>query len=170
MMLNRFFTNKRFLLLAGLLCFFIHSGFIVHHTYYSASKKNTRIFPNPPAKSTKTISIAVPERWHNFLDLNRWDSAYYEQIVKDGYNAKVGSTAPFTIMWYPGYPLIAKPIHVITGWQPTLIFSILSALFTLPFWLVLWTPAMHSKFGTNTLSAFSALIICWPAPSTGLQV
>ncbi len=141
----------------GIVCFTLHFTLIFHHTYFDASQKDTLSFPSSPKE------IQQPQRWHNYLDLNRWDAAYYEKIVLQGYqNPDDPSKPSFSILWYPGYPLIAKLVHLKTEWKVSFIFSILSAVFTLGFWLFLWNPRMLSIFEAKALLVTSLLIICWP--------
>ncbi len=140
----------------GFLCFCLHLGLILHHTYWTASQQNTRLFPRPE-------SVPVTDRWHNFLDLNRWDSGHYRTIVLQGYRNSEAPDQPLhTIQWYPGYPLIAKAIHGVVGGNPYVIFSVLSALFTLGFWLLLWSPTMATVVGKKSLAWTSVLILSWP--------
>lgn len=155
--------NRKALLFAiALCCFVLHTGLIVHHTYYTASFKNSRIVSPPVSMSFEKIQFRFPESWHSYLDLNRWDSAHYADILKKGYRSESGSEPPYSIMWYPGYPLLAKPIYWLTGWTPTFIFSLLSALLTLCFWILFWSKPMVSEVGVKTLVVGSALIMCWP--------
>ena len=107
----------------GIICFLLHGGLILHHTYFTASKHNTRVFP----KTARGRGIIMPpERWHNFLDLNRWDSYHYETILLRGYHDSRDPSKPaLAIQWYPGYPLLAKGIYRLTGWKVTFIFSLL---------------------------------------------
>jgi len=155
-------TRKYFLdprLLIGFICFAIHFGLVFHHTYFDASRKNTRTFPPAPMR----LMAYAPTRWHNFLDLNRWDSAHYEKIVLQGYRDPDTPGKPLrTIGWYPGYPLLAKCLLWITGWKVTFIFSVLSVLFTLAFWLVLWSPRIVSFFGIKVVTTASIFILTWP--------
>jgi hypothetical protein len=138
------------------LCFAIHLGGTVHHTYFTASARDTRSFPHPR-------SIAEPRRWHNFLDLNRWDSAHYERIVLEGYRNREHPDRPLsTMLWYPGYPLLAKAIFLASGARVTLIFSLLSASLTLAFWLLLWTRGSREIFGARAVAVASVLVLCWP--------
>lgn len=153
---KKFFPRLSYLV--GIVCFTIHLGLIIHHTYCNASQKDTRLVP-PAHKYAK----AEPQRWHNFLDLNRWDSAHYETIVLKGYRDSNQPNKPqFRIQWFPGYPLLAKCVHWLTGWKVTFIFSLLSASCTLAFWLIFWSPKMFSFFGSKVLATSSILILSWP--------
>jgi hypothetical protein len=155
--MKKYLSNFKLCYVIGVLCFTIHAGFIIHYTYFNASLKNTRSFPSPPRY------ISSPERWHNFLDLNRWDSAHYEKIVLQGYRDPYIPGKPYpTVSWYPGYPLLAKGIYWITGWKATYIFSLLSALCTLIFWLFLWSPRFVNFFGSKILIIASIFILSWP--------
>jgi hypothetical protein len=139
----------------GILCSAVHIGLIIHHTYFDASLKNTRTYRKSPSKNSIT--------WYNFLDLNRWDYGNYRRIVLNGYRHNENPDKPSrTVQWYPGYPLIAKVIYKVTGWELKTIFSLLSALFTLSFWLVFWSPKMVSVFGKKVLTTASLMILCWP--------
>jgi hypothetical protein len=181
-------------ILVALLFFALHFGLILHHTYYRASQRNTKTFTAPR-------QYPQPQRWHNFLDLNRWDSWHYEQIVKYGYDSRAqpsrennralgnhdarprpqsrlslspqpsaGSNAPAAdskspparIMWYPGYPLLAKFLSALTSWKISAIFSLLSTLFTLAFWLLLWSPRLNTILGSKVLFLTSVFILIWP--------
>jgi hypothetical protein len=142
-------------LAVGLLFFAIHFLLIFHHVYVDASQKGARISPGR--------HLEFPRPWHNWLDLNRWDAGHYENIIVNGYrNAAQPHTPRPTIQWYPGYPLLAKSLCAITGAKPTLVFSGLSVVFTLAFWLVLWSPGMTAHFGRKTILLVSLLILCWP--------
>jgi len=144
--------------LVGIVCFTIHLGLIIHHTYFNASQKDTRLVP--PAHQYAT---AEPQLWHNFLDLNRWDSGHYETIVMKGYrDPDRPEKPPLTVQWFPGYPLLAKCIHWLTGWKVTFIFSLLSALCTLAFWLILWSRRMLSFLGSKVVATSSIIILSLP--------
>ncbi len=138
----------------------MHLGLIVNHTYNIASRKNTKVFPlRAPGKDI----VKAPQRWHNYLDLNRWDSAQYEDIVLEGYHDPNDPSKPLeTVQWYPGYPAIAKFIYMGTGLKVSLIFSTLSVLFTFLFWAFLWLPTMVHHFGLKTITLTSVIIVCWP--------
>ncbi|MBI9082512.1 MAG: hypothetical protein JEZ11_02870 [Desulfobacterales bacterium] len=147
--------SNRWFWFVGLACFLVHAGLIAHHTYYSASRQNSRSFPIRKG--------ATLENWHNFLDLNRWDSGHYESIVVQGYRDPLHPGKPReNIQWYPVYPLIAKGIHLMTGWRVTLVFSLLSAVFSLAFWVLLWSPVARKVFGNKVVGITSIMVICWP--------
>lgn len=138
-------------------CFALHLILIVHHTYVDASEHNSLQFPLSPD------SILQPQRWHNFLDLNRWDAVHYETIVQQGYGSHHDQSQPsYTLMWYPGYPLVAKLIHAITDWQISAIFSLLSAVCTYVFWILLWSVKLRSAFTDKVISISSVLFLSWP--------
>ena len=136
--------------------FIVHGGLIVHHTYYDASLRNTRSFPH-------ASSPDEPKRWHNWLDLNRWDSGCYETITREGYRDPWNPGRPrYVIQWFPGYPLVARFFLALFGCKVTLIFSLLSVLFTLAFWLLLWSPVMIGVLGKKVTEISSVIILCWP--------
>jgi len=145
-----------FHLMIPLALFFTHLSLTTFHTYYSASKQATVDHsPHPHVRN--------PVKWHRFLDLNRWDSAHYETIVKHGYRKENEPSKPrFAVIWYPGYPLIAKAVWKLTNWKVTAVFSLLSFLFTLSLWFLLWSKTSLLKFGPKTLGLTSAFLLCWP--------
>jgi hypothetical protein len=138
--------------------FLIHSGMTFFSTYYFASKQNTVAFENH-IQDTKE-----PTRWHNYLDLNRWDSAHYEEIATEGYvrNFYDENETLKVIIWYPGYPLIARGVQALTQLPMTAVFSLLSALFTMTFWLLLWSTPLRALLGIKSLLIASLFILCWP--------
>jgi hypothetical protein len=138
--------------------FLIHGGMTFFSTYYFASKQNTVAFENH-IQDTKE-----PTRWHNYLDLNRWDSAHYEEIATEGYvrNFYDENETLKVIIWYPGYPLIARGVQALTQLPMTAVFSLLSALFTMTFWLLLWSTPLRTVLGIKSLLIASLFILCWP--------
>lgn len=139
----------------ALVCFAIHFLLIFHHIYFDASLKGTRVSPNR--------HLEFPRPWHEWLDFNRWDAGHYENIVVNGYrNPSDPRTPRASIQWYPGYPLLAKALCGLTGARPTLVFSALSVVFTLSFWLILWAPGMTGHFGKKTILIVSLMLLCWP--------
>jgi hypothetical protein len=150
-------SKRRFIWMA-LGFFVIHVGMTVFSTYYFASKQDTVAFEK------KRDRVREPTRWHNYLDLNRWDSAHYERIAEEGYvqNYYAKAENPKLIIWYPGYPLIARGVQALTNWQMTAVFSLLSFLFTMTFWLLLWSAPLRDLLGTKSLVIGSIFILCWP--------
>jgi hypothetical protein len=144
----------------GVVLFLAHLGLIVFHTWVRASDGNTLPIPPPPAA---VFHPDVPDHWGNALDLNRWDSVLYAHIVENGYrDATDPGRASHTIMWFPGYPLVAWLVRQATGWKTTLVFSLLSAACTLGFWLLLWSPLVVETLGRRVLAVASVLIVSWP--------
>ncbi len=150
-------SKQRFIWIA-LGFFVIHCGMTFFSTYYFASQQNTVAFENN-IQDTKE-----PTRWHNYLDLNRWDSAHYEEIAKEGYvrNFYDGNEELKVIIWYPGYPLIARGVQALTHLRMTAVFSLLSVLFTMTFWLLLWSAPLRDLLGIKSLLITSLFILCWP--------
>jgi hypothetical protein len=143
----------------GLVFFLVHVGLIAFHTWVRASDWNTVPIPAPPP----VFRPGMPDHWGNALDLNRWDSVLYEDIVRTGYPDAADPSRPsHRVMWFPGYPLIAWVAHRATGLKITLVFSLLSAACTLGFWLLLWSPLLVETLGTRALGVASVLILCWP--------
>src|SRR5205085_10693290 len=111
----------------------------------------------------RTFPPNAPDHWGNALDLNRWDSVLYEAIVKDGYHEPADRSRPsHTLMWFPGSPLLAGAICVVTGAKPTAVFSTISVVCTLAFWLLLWSPPFDEALGRRVQALVSIVILCWP--------
>lgn len=138
-------------LIAGCLFFSLHFGINLYHVYFLASKQNQQEFSHIRDKR-----LPEPQRWHNILDLNRWDSAYYEIIVKQGYEK------PELTSWFPALPLLASLILMAVDWPVTQVFSLISLLATLGFWLTLWHPRFMEFFKIKVLILISVFTICWP--------
>lgn len=138
--------------------FVIHCGMTFFSTYYFASKQDTVAFEN------RIQDTKEPTRWHNYLDLNRWDSAHYEEIAQEGYvrNYYDENEKLKVIIWYPGYPLIARGVQALTHLRMTAVFSLLSVLFTMTFWLLLWSAPLRDLLEIKSLLIASLLILCWP--------
>ncbi len=150
--------SKRSFIWIALGLFVVHGALTLVSTYYFASKQDTVEFEN------RRKRVREPERWHNYLDLNRWDAAHYERIAEEGYVRNFFDEAddPKLIIWYPGYPLIARGAQALTGLPMTAVFSLLSALFTLAFWQLLWSATLRELLGTKGLLIASLFILAWP--------
>jgi hypothetical protein len=149
--------SPNFGLLIGTICFSIHLGLTVGLLEWNYFSNKTNI------DFSHIDQLAEGAHWHRTFDLNRFDSVNYRRIVISGYHDVENPLIPHEVIrWYPGYPAIAKGVAWLTGWSIYGVFSGLSALFTLCFWLLLWTPKMILIFGRSGLFAVSSLIICWP--------
>ena len=147
-------------MLAGILFFLIHASLIAHHTYFSASKRNT-VMPPPRAK---VFGPAPWEQWSNVFDLNRWDAILYEEIAKNGYPPpNANGSESFLLVWFPGYPLLVRLLSNAMRQPIPPILSLVSAIGTLAFWLLLWSsPIMRRTLGLKSLTIVSILILIWP--------
>ena len=145
----------------GMIFLMIHIAVVIGCCYFSAAQGNRR---QPPWGPQQPPGLLPREYcWHNYLDLNRWDSLHYRDIVVNGYQrANDPSQASHLIMWYPGYPLLARLLYLATGWRVTFILSLLSLIFTALFWLLLWSSPFVTRLGVKVLGLASVLMVLWP--------
>ncbi|MGD9781037.1 MAG: hypothetical protein AB7V14_02670 [Kiritimatiellia bacterium] len=141
-------------LLAGVVFFLIHAALVVHHVYFCASKRGTVDAPNPPAFFEPA---PLRQEDHSYA-LNRWDALLYESIARHGYQPPTDVLLP----WFPGYPILVKGVALATGLPIPSTLTLLSAVATLGFWLLLWSPRMRSALGSKTLSMAGILVLIWP--------
>lgn len=141
-------------LAAGAVFFLIHAALVTHHAYFSASKRGTVAAPPPPAFYEPTPQ---GQESRTFA-LNRWDALLYESIARHGYQPPMDVLLP----WFPGYPILAKGVALATKLPIPATLTLLSAVATLGFWLLLWSPRMRSELGSKTLAIASVLVLTWP--------
>ena len=141
-------------LLAGVVFFSIHAALVAHHVYFGASKRGTVDAPAPPA-----FYEPAPLRQESHSHaLNRWDALLYESIARHGYQPPMDVLLP----WFPGYPILAKGVALATRLPVPATLTLLSAVATLGFWLLLWSPRLRSALGSKTVAIASILVLAWP--------
>ncbi|MBI4861408.1 MAG: hypothetical protein HY815_14285 [Candidatus Riflebacteria bacterium] len=147
-------------ILAAVLCFLVHLALVAHHTCVTASRFDTVIAPPQPAGNFGTSPLGV---WSNSLGLNRWDALLYELIATKGYPARADDgELPPTLTWFPGYPLLVRATMLVTGQPAPVTLGLVSAVSTLSFWLLLWSPALRHAFGERSMALCSVLILIYP--------
>lgn len=103
----------------------------------------------------------------NYRKLCNWDCGWYMSITKDGYHSVIppvpqkGELA--NVAFFPGYPIAARAVHLVTGVEPPTALLIVSQAFCAAFWFALLL--LLAKLGVpDWLSALSvALVFAHPA-------
>jgi hypothetical protein len=77
-----------------------------------------------------------------YARLCAWDCGWYSSIVKEGYHSTVPpapqNAGSSNVAFFPGFPYLARAIHLGTGLKAELTLVLIAQLFTILFWATLW--------------------------------
>jgi hypothetical protein len=79
----------------------------------------------------------------SYMSLCNWDCDWYREIVTSGYHSPVPPVAQrkdvSDVAFFPGYPYLARGLHLGLGIEPKLALLIVAQLFCVLFWAALWS-------------------------------
>jgi hypothetical protein len=102
-----------------------------------------------------------------YARLCAWDCGWYSSIVKEGYHSTVPpvpqNASVSNVAFFPGFPYLARAVHLGTGLKAELALVLIAQLFTILFWATLWRILRDWKISVQGSLLVVLAILAHPA-------